>query len=169
MSDVMIDLDDDIEETDMDNSSNETSIVEITDQMENEIKTPELVRFFESGFPDKYMPHAMNLIKSINSYVSSQELRKGCKLKFLTNWIRNGKWKVGNDKYSFLVIFEDMELRRWDISIKELTFIIPAMIKNRVSDLRGRILKVKKEKDERDRISYVIEFLPIEVNEPPSE
>ncbi|MFQ6118860.1 MAG: hypothetical protein ACE5KE_03120 [Methanosarcinales archaeon] len=143
----------------------EKGLIEVTNEIETEIETVDLMKCFEEGFPDSHLGHAMQLIKAINSYVSSQELRKGCNLKFLTNWIPNGKWKAGNDKYSFLVIFEEKELRRWDIGVKELTFLIPAMLKNKINDLRGRVLKIKKEKDERDRVNYLIEFLPKKVNE----
>ncbi|MFQ6072991.1 MAG: hypothetical protein ACE5KT_09875 [Methanosarcinales archaeon] len=63
----------------------EKGLIEVTNELEEAIETVDLMKLFEEGFPDSHLGYARQLIKAINSYVSSQELRKGCSMKFLTN------------------------------------------------------------------------------------
>ena len=128
---------------------------------EKDLEVNDLLDCFEKGFPNDKTFYALDLIKKLNNYVSNQELRKGVTMKFLTNWIRNGIWEKGqNPRYSFLVIVNEKELRRWDSDLKLLTFLVPFMQKEKISDLRGLTLFVQKKKDEKDRIFHEFEIIP---------
>jgi len=133
--------------------------------IKEEIAPVELIRCFDEGFKDDEMYYAADLIRTA-SYITNVELKSGVNLHFLTNWIRNGVWeKGGNPRYTFLVILNDKEIRRWDTDTKLLGFLIPFMRKEKISDLRGISLRIQKKKDERDRIYYEIERLIKKVEE----